>query len=202
MTVTYRFSDGNELTIDYQASCDADTVLNLTNHAYFNLSGAGSGSVEDQELMLCAESYTAIDQYGLTVEQVVPVEKTPFDFREMKPIGRDIAADDEQLRFGLGYDHNFVLNPRQTMKRAAAARSAKTGILMEALTTQPGVQLYTGNVIPPHAGKDGRQYDARHGFCLETQHFPNSMACASFASPVLKKGEGYHEITAYCFKTI
>ena len=202
VTVTYRFSDGNELTIDYQAACDADTVLNLTNHAYFNLSGAGSGSVEDQELMLCAESYTAIDQYGLTVEQVVPVEKTPFDFREMKPIGRDIAADDEQLRFGLGYDHNFVLNPRQTMKRAAAARSAKTGILMEALTTQPGVQLYTGNVIPPHAGKDGRQYDARHGFCLETQHFPNSMACASFASPVLKKGEGYHEITAYCFKTI
>lgn len=200
VTVTYQFDSENGLTIDYRARCDQDTVINLTNHTYFNLSGEGSGSVEDQELMLCAEAYTAIDPYGLTVERVIPVEGTPFDFRQMKPIGRDIAAGDEQLRYGGGYDHNFVLASGGELKRCAAARSPKTGIAMEVLTTQPGVQLYTGNAIIPHTGKGGHLYGVRAGFCLETQHFPNGMACPSFISPVLKAGEEYHQVTVYRFR--
>lgn len=200
VTVTYRLSENNELIIDYQATCDQDTVLNLTNHTYFNLSGEGTGSVEDEEVMICADAYTAVDPYGLTIEKIVPVDDTPFDFRQMKAIGQDIGAEDEQLQFVGGYDHNYVLNPRQTMKRAAVVRSEKTGIVMEVLTTQPGMQLYTGNFITPQDGKNGHQYDKRSGFCMETQHFPNGMACPSFPSPVLKAGETYHEITVYSFQ--
>lgn len=200
VTVIYAFNEKNELTIDYRAVSDKDTILNLTNHAYFNLSGEGSGTtVEDQELMLAADAYTAVDEYGLTIEQMIPVEGTPFDFRTAKAIGRDIEMDDVQLKNGGGYDHNFVLGPDGEMKRAAVAYSPRTGIFMSVCTTQPGVQLYTGNMTGDRIGKSGHAYGKRTGFCLETQHYPNSMACPSFPSVILKAGEAYEEVTVFGF---
>ena len=200
VTVIYSFNEKNELTIDYRAVSDKDTILNLTNHAYFNLSGEGSGTtVEDQELMIAAEAYTAVDKFGLTVEEVIPVEGTPFDFRTLKPIGRDIDMDDVQLRNGGGYDHNFVLGEGGELRRVITAHSPRTGIYMGVCTTQPGVQLYTGNMTGDRLGKSGHAYGKRTGFCLETQHYPNSMACPSFPSVVLKAGEAYEEVTVYGF---
>ena len=198
VTVWYTL-DGSALKIHYQAVSDADTVINLTNHAYFNLAGEGNGNIEDHLLRLNAQGYTAVDNNGLTIEKIIPVEGTPFDFRVAKPIGQDIGADDEQLHNGAGYDHNFVLDSSPELKEVASAVCPRTGIQMTVLTTQPGVQLYTGNMIAPHTGKNGHSYGKRSGFCLETQHFPNSMACTSFASPVLKAGETYDQQTIYSF---
>lgn len=199
VTVVYRL-EGSALSIEYEAVSDADTVLNLTNHAYFNLSGEGEGTIEDHILTLHADAYTAVDGNGLTVEKVIPVAGTPFDFRSPKAIGKDIGADDEQLHNGGGYDHNFVLDPSGSLKEIAEAVSPKTGVRMRVLTTQPGVQLYTGNSITtPQTGKNGHVYGRRSGFCLETQHFPNGMACPSFISPVLKAGEVYRQKTVYAF---
>ena len=200
LTVTVWYTlDGSALKIHYQAVSDADTVINLTNHAYFNLAGEGNGNIEDHLLRLNAQGYTAVDNNGLTIEKIIPVEGTPFDFRVAKPIGQDIGADDEQLHNGAGYDHNFVLDSSPELKEVASAICSRTGIQMTVLTTQPGVQLYTGNMIAPHTGKNGHSYGKRSGFCLETQHFPNSMACTSFASPVLKAGETYDQQTIYYF---
>lgn len=199
VTVIYRL-EGSALSIQYEARCDADTIINLTNHSYFNLSGEGSGTIEDHLLTLHADAFTAIDQNGLTVEKVIPVDGTPFDFRLPKAIGQDIGADDEQLHFGGGYDHNFVLDPSSSLKEIAEASSPQTGVRMKVLTTQPGVQLYTGNSITtPQTGKNGHVYGKRSGFCLETQHFPNGTSCPSFISPVLKKGETYRQKTVYAF---
>ena len=200
VTVTYRLDDDNRLTLDYTAETDADTVLNLTNHSYFNLSGEGSGSIAGQTLRLDADAYTAVDSYGLTVEQVIPVEGTPFDFRTAKPLGRDINQDDPQVKDGGGYDHNFALNGEVgTLRTVGEAFSPESGIKMEIATTQPGVQLYAANMLDPRPGKNGHTYSYREAFCLETQHFPNGMACPSFLPPVLRAGETYHEITVYGF---
>ena len=199
VTVVYRL-EGSALSIEYEAVSGADTVLDLTNHAYLNLSGEGEGTIEDHILTLHADAYTAVDGNGLTVEKVIPVAGTPFDFRSPKAIGKDIGADDEQLHNGGGYDHNFVLDPSGSLKEIAEAVSPKTGVRMRVLTTQPGVQLYTGNSITtPQTGKNGHVYGRRSGFCLETQHFPNGMACPSFISPVLKAGEVYRQKTVYAF---
>ncbi len=198
VTVTYTL-DGTSLSIAYKAETDADTVLNLTNHTYFNLAGEGNGTIEDHLLRLNAQAYTAVDANGLTVEKVIPVKGTPFDFTAAKPIGRDIGADDEQLHNGGGYDHNFVLEPSSELTEAVEVSCPRTGIRMQVFTTQPGVQLYTGNMITPQTGKQGHFYGKRSGFCLETQHFPNSMACPSFASPILRAGEIYTQKTVYAF---
>ena len=200
LNVEVRYSlHKNALSIHYYAKTDADTVLNLTNHTYFNLAGEGNGTIEDHILTLHADSYTKIDEHGLTIEAIVPVKQTPFDFRAGKAIGENINADDDQIRNGGGYDHNFVLQSSHKLSEAAIVSCPRSGIVMRVLTTQPGVQFYSGNMISPQVGKNGHSYNKRSGFCLETQHFPNSPNCMSFASPVLHQDEIYDETTVYEF---
>ena len=193
------------LRLDYQVRSDADTVLNLTNHSYFNLSGHDSGSAEDQTLCLAASAITPIGPGSIPTGELMDVTGTPFDFRSSKPLGRDINADHPQLRQGGGYDHNFVLDARGLDCPFAMARSAATGIALECFTTQPGVQLYTGNFVHQDRrkghGKGGADYGARSAFCLETQHYPDSPNQPSFPSTVLRAGEQYHQVTIYRFRT-
>lgn len=199
--VTYTLDDNGEVAIAYEAVCDQTTVANFTNHAYFNLDGHDSGVMEGQKLELHASYYTpVIDSKAIPTGELAKVAGTPFDFREMKEIGRDIEADDTQLRYAGGYDHNYALDKADgTMQLAARARGAKSGICMDVYTDCVGIQLYTGNFITPQTGKDGVQYDRRHAFCLETQYFPNAVNEKNFKSPVLKAGDTYRSVTKYCF---
>ena len=199
--VTYTLDDNGEVAIAYEAVCDQTTVANFTNHAYFNLDGHDSGVMEGQKLELHASYYTpVIDSKAIPTGELAKVAGTPFDFREMKEIGRDIEADDTQLRYAGGYDHNYALDKADgTMQLAARARGAKSGICMDVYTDCVGIQLYTGNFITPQTGKGGVQYDRRHAFCLETQYFPNAVNEKNFKSPVLKAGDTYRSVTKYCF---
>ena len=201
--VTYTFDDENCLTITYDAVSDRDTVCNLTNHVYFNLAGHDSGSVEDQFVKLYADAYLPVNEKLIPTGELRPVAGTPFDFREAKRIGQDISREDEQLKLGGGYDHNFVLNQPEgeTMWDVAEAYSEKTGISLRCRTTQPGVQFYTGNNIKPGQPpmKDGADYRKRHGFCLETQNFPDAIHHENFPDAILRAGETYHHVTTYQF---
>lgn len=199
--MTYTLGEDNAVTFRYDVDTDADTVVNPTNHTYFNLSGHDSGTILDQTLMLNAEYYTAIHDYqAIPNGELTPVAGTPMDFTTAKPIGRDVEADYDQMKYVGGYDHNFVLcqEPGE-MKKMAEAHSDRTGITMEAFTTCCGVQFYGGNFITPQKGKDGATYDKRHGFCLESQFYPNSVNQEGFASPILKAGEHYGSTTIYRF---
>lgn len=198
--VTYAITDNDTLEISYTAKADADTVMNFTNHSYFNLAGHDGGSVENQELQILADSYTPVkDAKSIPTGEIAPVEGTPMDFRVAKPIGRDINADFEQLRFAGGYDHNYALSEKPgEMKVMANAYCKETGIAMEASTDCCGVQLYTGNGIKSK-GKGGAEYTDRNGFCLESQFYPDAVNQKNFASPVIKAGEVYHSRTTYRF---
>ena len=198
MTVSYVFDENNALSIIYDGVCDADTVVNMTNHSYFNLDGAGSGSIMEHELQINAEGYTPVDEFSIPYGTVEPVEGTPFDFREMKVIGRDAYQDNEQLSHTGGYDHNFALDG-SGYRSVAKALSPKSGITMTVLTDQPGIQFYAGNFISGPKGKGGKEYRPRDGFALETQHFPNSVNVLAFESPRLLSGETYHTVTSYEF---
>lgn len=202
LTVWYRWSEDNTLTIDYTAVSDADTICNLTNHSYFNLAGHDSGDVLEQELKIYADTYLPTDETAIPTGVFAPVAGTPFDFREAKRIGRDIEAEDEQIRIGRGYDHTFVLRESgEELPLAAEAYCSATGIILTCRTTQPGVQCYTGNWISeqdPEA-KGGAVYRERQGFALETQNYPDAVNHPEFPSPVLKKGETYHTVTSYQF---
>lgn len=199
--VTYTLTDENEVVISYEAVTDQTTVANFTNHCYFNLDGHDSGRVEEQEVEIKASAYNpVIDSKAIPTGEIAPVEGTPMDFRNMKKIGDDINADFVQLKHVGGYDHNFVLDGADgTMQLAARAKAAKSGITMEVYTDRPGIQLYAGNFIGDQAGKDGVRYGDRHGFCLETQYFPNAVNEPNFASPILKPDETYRTVTKYCF---
>lgn len=199
--VTYEVTDENELVLSYEAVTDKTTIANFTNHAYFNLDGHETGSIENQELELLASYYTpVIDAKAIPTGEVAKVSGTPLDFRKMEKIGARIEDDFEQLKFAGGYDHNFVLDKADgTMQLAARAKAANTGICMDVYTDCVGVQLYTGNFISEQTGKDGVTYGFRHGFCLETQYFPNAMNEESFKSPVLKPGDTYKTETRYRF---
>lgn len=204
VTVTYTLTDEDEVILKYEGTSDADTVANLTNHSYFNLGGHDSGSIEGHTLMLAAPAYTPVrDGQAIPTGEIAPVAGTPMDFTEAKAIGREIESDFEQLKFVGGYDHNFVLSSEAgTMKKMAEASCEATGIGMEAFTDCCGVQFYAGNFITPQNGKNGVKYDKRHGFCLESQYYPNSVNQKGFASPVLKAGEKYKTVTSYKFRLL
>jgi len=193
---------GDGLSIGYEAESDADTLCNLTNHTYFNLSGHDSGPVLDQEVQLLASAYTPADAGSIPTGELAPVEGTPMDLREMRPIGAGIDAGFEQLRLAGGYDHNWVIDGSAgTLRPAARAYSPKTGIRLEALTTQPGIQFYTGNFLGGcPRGKDGTPYNDRWGFCLETQNFPDAPHHGNFPSAVLRAGEKYSQKTVFRFR--
>ncbi len=197
--VTYALT-GKELMISYQAKSDRDTLCNLTNHSYFNLSGHGSGPVDDQYIQLNAAFYTPTGPGSIPTGEIAPVEGTPMDLRRGTPIGAHVEDDFEQLELAGGYDHNWVLGgPAGELRLAARAWSERTGIVMETLTDLPGIQFYSGNYLDGLAGKDGAVYGRRGGFCLETQYFPDSPNVAHFPSALLREGETRHSRTLYRF---
>ena len=198
VVVHYTLSDKNELEIKYEASTDKTTVINLTSHPFFNLNGIGSGIMENHMLQVNAENYNPVDK-ALIPKGIFPVEGTPFDFRKSKTIGKDINKDDEQLKFGAGYDHNFVLDG-EGMRTAAKATGDLSGISMEVITDQPGMQLYTGNYMKgQNKIRGGFTDDKRTAFCLETQHFPDSPNQPDFPTTVLKPGDVFRSTTIYKF---
>ncbi len=197
--ISYELTEENELRITYDADTDADTVVNLTNHSYFNLSG--KGSVLDHSLQVFADEFTENDSACLPTGKLLKTAGTPFDFSKPKTVGRDIALEDTQLKNGSGYDHNFVLSDKAELKNAAVLFCLETGIRMTTFTTLPGMQLYSGNWLTPRAGKGGNPIDRRFAVCLETQVFPNALALPHFPSPILKRGEHYHTVTVYRFDT-
>ncbi len=201
VTVTYRLSDDNELSIDYQAVSDADTVVNLTNHTYFNLAGHDAGDIFGHHLKINADKFTVNNQECLPTGEIRDVSGTPLDFRDGRKMGEGICSDDEQIVFFGGYDHNFVLNKSENdLALVAELSEPVSGRTMKVYTTKPGVQLYTGNNINGEIiGKGGVRYDKHSGLCLETQYFPNAMKHSHFPTPVLKSGEEYRHTTIYQF---
>ena len=202
VSVIYTLTDTNELRMAYSATTDKETVVNLTNHSYFNLAGAGSGDILKHLLTIQADKFTPVDANMIPTGELRDVQGTPFDFRKPTPIGERIHQDDEQLKLGSGYDHNFVIRGGGTASVVLAARAVdpSTGRVLEVWTTEPGVQLYTGNFLDGTTpGKGGKVYAPHAAFCLETQHYPDSPNKLSFPSVVLKPGGHYHTITTYKF---
>ena len=190
------------MQIDYLATTDKDTVINLTNHSYFNLSGEPKRDILAHELMLNAAEFTPVDSTLIPTGEMRSVAGTPFDFRKSTAIGARINSEDEQLKFGKGYDHNWVLENSKTrgLQMAAEVFEATSGRVLDVLTTEPGVQFYSGNFLDGTAtGKNGEAYAHRTGFCLETQHFPDSPNHKSFSSTVLAAGQTYRSSTVLRF---
>lgn len=201
ISVVYTLTEESELKIRYHLVCDQDTVANMTNHSYFNLAGHKSGGAMNQLVWIDADYFTPTDEVAIPSGELRPVAGTPMDFTIKKPIGRDIDNDCEQLRFGHGYDHNWVLNHKEgKLALSAKAWDPVSGRAMEVYTDLPGIQFYTANYLEAEIpGKEGVIYGPRQGYCFETQYFPNAVNTPGFPSPVLKEGKEYGTTTIYKF---
>ena len=198
--VTYTVTEAGGLIISYEAVSDKKTLINLTNHNYFNLGGHESGSIEDTEVKILADEFTPVDEDIIPTGEFRQVEGTPMDFRRRKRIQKDISDDYDQLKYGNGYDHNFVIRSSGCgIRKIAEAYQRQQGILMEVYSDLPGLQFYTGNSICDIQGKGGVIYRKRSGFCMEPQYFPNSINTETFEAPVFDAGEKYHAAVMYQF---
>lgn len=198
--VTYTLTDENELKLHYEAVSDKDTIVNLTNHSYFNLGGYASGDVLDDELWVDSDSITEVDENLIPTGKALPVAGTPFDFNKSEKIGARIGADDPQLAFGGGYDHNYNLKTSGKPEKVAELYSPKSGRVMSVITDQPGVQVYAANQMKGDVPfKGGVKQEPRHAICLETQHAPDSPNHPDFPTTTLKAGEKYDTVTIYAF---
>lgn len=201
ISVTYILDEDNGLTLHYHASSDIRTIINPTNHTYFNLNGAGSGDIEEHELWLGASKYTPVIAGAIPTGEIADVYGTPMDFTVMKQIGLGIDADFEQLKLTGGYDHNWVIDDYDgSLRHIATVRSPESGRVMETYTTLPGVQFYAGNFITPESGKSGAAYAKRYGLCLETQYYPDTIHHEDFPSCIFGgEGNDYDSVTIYRF---
>src|SRR6185369_15060816 len=199
VTVVYTLTDDNALKVEYTATTDKDTVVNLTQHSYFNL--AGKDSILNHVVMIAADKFTPVDSTLIPTGELRPVDGTPFDFRTPTAIGARINQDDEQLKFGKGYDHNWVVNkPMGELGLMARVTEPTTGRVLEVISTEPGLQFYSGNFLDGTlTGKGGWVYKFRSGFCMEPQHYPDSPNEPKFPSVVLKPGQTYHNTIIFKF---
>ncbi len=205
LSVTYSLTEANELRLTFEATTDKDTIVNLTNHSYFNLNGVNSGTILHHLLQINADYFTPVDGTSIPLGNLAAVKGSPFDFTESRTIGKSIGAKHLQLIIGDGYDHNFVLNKSREheLSLAATAVGDKSGIKMEVFTTEPGLQLYTGKFSPRKAAPlENLEEERRSAFCLETQHFPDSPNHPNFPSTVLKRGDVFHSQTIFKLSTI
>ena len=199
--VVYRLTDNNELKIEYWATTDAPTVVNLTHHSFFNLKGTGNGTINNHLLQINAPYYTPVDDGLIPTGEIATVENSPFDFQKTIAIGERVDTENQQLKYGLGYDHNYVLNQKlQGLNYAAKVMEPISGRTMEVYTNEPGLQFYGGNFLNgTEVGKNRKAYEYRTAFCLETQHFPDSPNNTHFPSTTLNPGEKYYSICIYKF---